>query len=188
MRELIADMFVSLDGFAAGPDGGQGFTAGYAGPEFAGFVQQVLDEPQTIVMGRATYEEMARYWPSATGPIAAHMNSHPKLVFSRTLAEPLSWPNARLATRDPAGEITALKREPGPQLRCIGSMKLVREMMALGLVDRLRLAVFPHILGSAGSEPMFGGYGETSLTLAGTTVLDSDILMLEYRPVRHATS
>ena len=36
MRELTADMFVSLDGFAAGADGGQSWTFGYFGPEFAG--------------------------------------------------------------------------------------------------------------------------------------------------------
>ena len=35
MRELTADMFVSLDGFAAGGDGGQSWTFGYFGPEFA---------------------------------------------------------------------------------------------------------------------------------------------------------
>jgi len=45
MRELIADMFVSLDGFAAGADGGQSWTFGYFGPEFAAYAQQVLAEP-----------------------------------------------------------------------------------------------------------------------------------------------
>jgi hypothetical protein len=37
MRELTADMFVSLDGFAAGADGGQSWTFGYFGPEFAAY-------------------------------------------------------------------------------------------------------------------------------------------------------
>jgi hypothetical protein len=60
------------------------------------------------------------------------MSAHPKLVFSRTLNEPLSWSNARLAARDPAAEITALKQQPGAPLRCIGSVTLAREMMALG--------------------------------------------------------
>lgn len=182
MRELTADMFVSLDTFAADAEGGQGFTVGHDGPEFTAFVQRVLDEPQVIVMGRATYEEMAPYWPAHAGPVAERMNSHPKLVFSRTLSGPLSWTGARLATRDLATEITALKHEPGAPLRCIGSITLIREMMALGLVDRLRLMVFPHILGKTGREPMFGSYDQTNLKLAGSSVLDSDILLLEYRP------
>ena len=42
MRELTADMFVSLDGFAAGADGGQSWTFGYFGPEFAAYAQRIL--------------------------------------------------------------------------------------------------------------------------------------------------
>lgn len=54
MRELTADMFVSLDGFAAGADGGQSWTFGYFGPEFAAYAQQILAEPQIMIMGRVT--------------------------------------------------------------------------------------------------------------------------------------
>src|SRR5580704_7955715 len=99
MRELTADMFVSLDGFAAGADGGQSWTFGYFGPEFAAYPQRILAEPQIMIMGRVTYEIMARAWPSSPGPLARPMNRLPKLVFSATLAEPLAWNNAQLAKR-----------------------------------------------------------------------------------------
>jgi hypothetical protein len=36
--------------------------------------------------------------------------------------------------------------------------------------------------GQAGQEPVFTGYPETSLTLASTTVLDSRLVVCEYRP------
>jgi dihydrofolate reductase len=182
MRELTADMFVSLDGFAAGADGGQSWTFGSFGPQFAGFAQQVLAEPQIMIMGRVTYEIMARSWPSSPGPLAGPMNSLPKLVFSTTLAGPLAWTNAQLAKRGPAEEVRALKAQPGDPLRSIGSITLVRHLMAAGLVDRLRLVVFPHVLGQAGQEPFFAGYPETSLNLASTTVLDSRLVVCEYRP------
>lgn len=181
MRELTADMFVSLDGFAAGADGGQSWTFGYFGPQFAGFAQQVLAEPQVMIMGRATYEIMARSWPSSPGPLAGPMNSLPKLVFSTTLAEPLAWTSAQLAKRGPVEEVRALKSQPGDPLRSIGSITLVRQLMAADLVDRLRLVVFPHVLGQAGQEPVFAGYPETSLSLASTTVLDSRLVVCEYR-------
>jgi dihydrofolate reductase len=84
VRELTVDEFVSLDGFAADGSGDPDFALGYEGPEFARWERQVLDEPQVIVLGRTTYENMSGYFPSATGPIAAAMNAHPKLVFSRT--------------------------------------------------------------------------------------------------------
>jgi dihydrofolate reductase len=182
MRELTADMFVSLDGFAAGADGGQSWTFGYFGPQFAGFAQQVLDEPQIMIMGRITYEIMARSWPSSPGPLAGPMNSLPKLVFSTTLAGPLAWNNAQLAKNGPVEEVSALKGQTGDPLRTIGSITLVRHLMAAGLVDRLRLVVFPHVLGQAGQEPVFAGYPETSLDLTSTTVLDSRLVVCEYRP------
>ena len=182
MRELTADMFISVDGFAAGADGGQSWTFGYFGPEFAAYVQRVLAEPQVMIMGRATYEIMARSWASSPDPLAGPMNSLPKLVFSTTLAEPLAWNNAQLAKRGPVEEVRALKEQPGEPLRSIGSITLVRHLMAAGLVDRLRLVVFPHVLGQAGREPVFTSYPETSLNLASTTVLDSRLTVCEYRP------
>lgn len=54
--------------------------------------------------------------------------------------------------------------------------------MAAGLVDRLRLVVFPHVLGKAGQEPVFADYPETGLSLVSTTVLDSRLVVCEYRP------
>lgn len=182
MRELTADMFVSLDGFAAGPDGGQSWTFGYFDPQFAAYVQRVLAEPQIMLMGRVTYEIMARSWASSPDPLAGPMNSLPKLVFSATLAEPLAWNNAQLAKHGPAEEVSALKDQPGDPLRTIGSITLVRHLMAAGLVDRLRLVVFPHVLGQAGQEPVFASYPETSLDLTSTTVLDSRLVVCEYRP------
>ena len=182
MPELTADMFVSLDGFAAGADGGQSWTFGYFGPEFAAYAQKVLGEPQVMLMGRVTYEIMARSWPSSSGPLAGPMNSLPKLVFSATLAEPLAWNNAQLAKKGPVEEVTALKGPPGDPLRTIGSITLVRQLMAAGLVDRLRLVVFPRVLGQAGLEPVFASYPETGLDLTSPAILDSRLVVCEYRP------
>jgi riboflavin biosynthesis pyrimidine reductase len=55
-------------------------------------------------------------------------------------------------------------------------------MMQLGLVDRLRLMIFPLILGDAGREPIYAGHPQAGLELTGTKVLDSRLVMLEYRP------
>jgi len=133
-------------------------------------------------MGRVTYEIMARSWASSPDPLAGPMNSLPKLVFSTTLAGPLAWNNAQLAKNGPAEEVSALKGQPGDPLRTIGSITLVRHLMAAGLVDRLCLVVFPHVLGQAGQEPVFASYPETSLDLTSTTVLDSRLVICEYRP------
>src|SRR5258708_38989754 len=108
------------------------------------------------------------------------MNSLPKVVFSNTLDERLEW-NAGLVKGDLAEEILALKRETGDPLRSIGSLTLVRGLIRLGLVDRLRLVVFPVVLGTAGSQPMFFRYDVTPLELEHTSVLDPNTFVLQYR-------
>jgi hypothetical protein len=55
-------------------------------------------------------------------------------------------------------------------------------------VDRLRLMVFPLILSSAGREPIYAGYPQAGLELINTKVLDSRVILLEYRPVRRSAS
>jgi dihydrofolate reductase len=67
-------------------------------------------------------------------------------------------------------------------LRAIGSISLVRSMMQVGLVDRLRLIVFPVILGAAGREPIYAGFGRSGLESIETRVLDSRLILLESRP------
>jgi dihydrofolate reductase len=155
MPELTADLFVSLDGFAAGADAGPFF--GYGGPELDRWVRDRLNQPHLILMGRVTY-------------------------FSNTLSEPLAWQNTRLISGDLGEQVRALKRESRNPVRSIGSLTLVRGLLGLGLVDRLRVTIFPLLLGGDGREPAYAGYPRTGLDLVGTRVLDSRIIMVDYRP------
>jgi dihydrofolate reductase len=182
MRELTADLFISLDGFASGVN--QPAFFGYFGPELGKWVRDHLNEPQIIIMGRVTYQALAGPSASANHEASLRMSSLPKLVFSSTLEEPLVWKNTRVVKGDLAEEITTLKEESGDPLRSFGSITLVKRMMQLGLVDRLRLMVFPLTLGDTGRGPIFAGYPQTGLELIQTKVLDSRLVLLEYRPVR----
>jgi len=49
-------------------------------------------------------------------------------------------------------------------------------------VDRLRLVVFPRILGNNGQAPLFSGCRDTHFKLGRTTVIDSASLLLDYQP------
>jgi len=186
MRELTADLFISLDGFASGVK--QPAYFGYFGQNLGDWVRDQLAHPQVIVMGRVTYAALAGFSASATDELSVRMTSVPKVVFSSTLKEPLAWKNTRLITGAVADEMKALKQQPGDPLRSIGSVSLVKSMMQLGLVDRLRLIVFPVILGGVGREPIFAGYPHGSLELVDTKVLDSRLVLLEYRPAFTAAS
>lgn len=180
MRLLTADLFVTLDGFALGEGAGPFF--GYAGPELDRWIRDRLDEPQLIVMGRVTYEALSAISATATDESSARMNELPKAVFSNSLREPLAWANTRLVPGDLGEALRRLKREPGDPLRSIGSISLVKSMIGLGLVDRLRLMIFPLILGRSGREPVYAGYPDTALNLISSTILDSRLTLLEFRP------
>ena len=180
MAELTADLFLSLDGFAAGVDAGPFF--GYGGPELDGWVRDQLSRPHVVVMGRVTYEALAQISSSASDEISTRNSDLEKVVFSNTLSEPLAWRNTRLIGGDLGEGMRALKRESPDPLRSIGSLSLVRSLLDLGLVDRLRVAIFPLVLGDAGFEPAFVGYHRADLQLTGTRVLDSRIIVLDYHP------
>ena len=72
-------------------------------------------------------------------------------------------------------------------LRTVGSLTLVRSLLDLNLVDRLRLAVFPLVLGPDGREPRFAGYQRAGLDLLTTSVLDDRIVLLEYQRAEAVT-
>ena len=179
MRALIADLFISLDGFASGVNEAAFF--GYFGEELGEWVNHHLAEPQVLIMGRVTYTSLALLSSVATDALSLRMTELPKVVFSSTLQEPLTWQNTQLAKGSLADEILTLNHKAGDPLRCIGSISLVKSMIQLGLVDRLRLMIFPLILGTVGKEPVFDAYLRTSLSLIETRVLDSRIILLEYQ-------
>jgi dihydrofolate reductase len=180
VRDLVADLFVSLDGFASGANEAPFF--GYFGPELGAWIERELAEPQILIMGRVTYEALAEFAPKAEDPISVRMTELPKLIFSSGLQEPLVWKNARL-TRSPVGEeIRTLKSLDDGRLRSIGSIRLVKSMMELGLVDRLRMMVFPLVLGGEGREPVFATFARMPLKLVATRTIDARVVLLEYAP------
>lgn len=183
MRELTADLFLSLDGWA----GARGYPAyfGYDGPELDAWVRHNFQPAYEILMGRVTYQALAAH-SSGEDEVSRLMRGAPKAVVSNTLHEPLPWANTRLFEGDAATTVAAMKREAGPPIRTIGSVRLVRSLLRHDLVDRLRVLVFPLILGDAGLEPFYQDLPTTRLTLLNTSVLDGRLLLQEYGPVRDA--
>jgi dihydrofolate reductase len=117
MRTLILQMGVSLDGLVARP-GRHGSTGWGLPPEDPALKERKLEclrDAGLHLMGRATYEEMAEFWPLSDDAYGAPMNEIPKVVFSRTL-ERAEWPASQIARGDLAEEIAELKRQPGKEM------------------------------------------------------------------------
>jgi dihydrofolate reductase len=118
-------------------------------------------------------------------PWVTRMRELPATVVSRTLDEPLDWPDATLAAGDAVEVVARLKEESEVPLRSHGSLSMNRALMAAGLVDRVQVTVFPVVTGRNGLDPVFGGAEDFDLKLLEQRTLDGDIQELVYRPTLH---
>jgi len=145
-------MGVTLDGYVAGRGGEGDWGLPAEHPDVRAWKVESLRQVGTHIMGRVTYEEMAGYWPSASGEYAEFMNTLPKVVFSRRLAA-ADWAGSRIARGDLAEEIAALKEESGGEVMAHGGAAFVQALYSHGLIDEYRLVILPVALG--GGRPLF---------------------------------
>jgi dihydrofolate reductase len=178
MRELTVDLFSTVDGWASGRNSPGYF--GYAGPDLQAWIDEQLARPHVMLMGSNTYRAMAEITADGGDPTFKRMDELPKVVFSKSLKPPLTWSNTTLVAEDVAVAVPAMKDEPGDPMRVIGSLTLVRSLFRLGQVDRLRLMVFPQVLGESGEERILRGLPDVNLHLASTEVLDQRLVLLDY--------
>ena len=181
MRNVVLYMSMSLDGFI----GSDREHPGLATPEGAELKQwklQAISKAGAHLMGRFTYQEMASYWPQSDDDYAAPMNDIPKVVFSGTLPDDeATWPVTRVARGDLAGEIAAVKAEPGGDAVVWGGGRLAGALAAADLIDEYRLLVQPLVLGRG--QALFDQLPDSRhLELVEATPFPSGIVVLVYRP------
>jgi dihydrofolate reductase len=179
MTTVIADLFISADSFAKG-DHSPGYF-GYFGPDLERWIAEEGARPHHALMGRVTYDVLAGLPQEARDEAYEELTRRPTTVFSHTL-DFVEWPGASLESRDAVDVVRELKDSDGPPLRTVGSISIVKQLVNAGLVDRLRLMVFPLLAGASGREPAFDGLDEGELELVDQRVLDGRILLVEYRP------
>jgi dihydrofolate reductase len=190
--KLTVTTFLSLDGVYQSPgapdEDGTGYEYGgwlapYGDEDFGKFVTEHFANAEAFLLGRKTYEIFAGYWPRVTdpdNPIAAPLNSLPKYVVTST-PTPLGWQNSTPVTGDLAGEVGKLKAQPGNELQVHGSGQLVQALIKGGLVDELRLMIFPVILG-AGKQLFPREPIAAALRLVDSRTSSTGVTMLTLRP------
>jgi dihydrofolate reductase len=182
MRKIIVEAEVSFDGVMGGEDVSfweQVFN--YHSDDVSDYLNDLLFAPDALLMGRNTYEYFAQVWPTREGKDAARINSMPKYVASRTLTEPLDW-NAQLIQGDVAEEVDELKQEPGKDLLQYGVGELTPTMLGHGLIDELRLLVFPFTFGSG--PHVLENMGTNKFRLLSTKTFTSGAIALHYQPLK----
>ena len=179
MPELMVDFITSLDGYGAA-EGWPGWW-GLEGPEYIAWLGDQPEATYTILMGANTYRLMSGLATDGE-PGTDALAGLSKIVFSSTLAEPLSWANTRLVAQGAAEAVREMKDDGTESMRTMGSLTLCRSLLSAGLVDRLRVVVFPVITGSSGRERIYDGYPDVSLDMVSSRVFDGRLQLLEYVP------
>ncbi len=183
MRKVIVSNMVTVDGLFAGPNGEIDWHV--VDDEFFRFAVKQLNEVDTLLFGRLTYEGMASYWTTEQAlkddpVITGYMNDLAKIVFSRTL-DRADWKNTTLLKGDLAEEIRRLKQQPGKDMVIFGSGEIVSALTQIGLIDEYRMFIVPVILGSG--KPLFTGLNHgVPLKLIQATPYPSGTLFLTYQP------
>jgi dihydrofolate reductase len=193
MRKLIVAEFISLDGVIQAPGGPDedpsggfrfgGWQAPYQDDAVGGAVMDLFSQPFELLLGRRTYDIWAAFWPhvgadSPSHSIAAAFNRVRKHVATHR-PDTLDWQNSHAIQGGLVDGVRALKQQDGGYLLTHGSGDMVRQLLAAGLVDELRLMVHPLLLGPG--KRLFGDDAQpSSFTLAESSSTPSGVSITRY--------
>ena len=186
MAKVISTLFITADGVAEiDPD----WHFPYFDENMGRAVSEDYDAADVLLIGRVTYDSFAGAWPDreAAGgedaPFAARLGDTRKVVVSRRPLE-LSWRNSELIEGDLVEAVGALKGDPGVRGILIpGSISVVQQLLAAGLVDELRLLVHP-VAARRGRRLFDDGDAPYHLTVTATEVFPTGVIRVIYSPAQ----
>jgi dihydrofolate reductase len=187
MGKLVVGTFVTLDGVMQAPGGPEedregGFEhGGWLAPHFdeslGATMDEILNRPDALLLGRKTYDIFVSYWPQQSGSMAEKLNSVRKYVASRSL-EDVDWNNATLIRGDLAEEVRKIKDQHG-EVHVTGSGNLIQSLLKHDLVDEFQLLVFPVLIGTG--KRLFGdGTIPRGLRLVDSKTSGSGVSIVRY--------
>jgi dihydrofolate reductase len=180
MATIAVHEFIALDGVFESPT--WTFEYGFD-PKMGETIGAMTEGSTTILLGRRTFEMFAPAWRDRTAeddPGAPYFNDTEKFVVGTDVPVD-EWNNSTsLGAYDP-DVIRKLKEERDGVIYISGSGRLVRGLLAEGLVDELHLFVYPIALGE-GEKFWSEGEGPTKLALQAQDVYDNGVVHLSYGP------
>ena len=187
MKKITAGLFISLDGVVEAPDQ---WHFPYFNEEMGAAVDASLGAADTMLFGRKTYDSFAGAWPEreAAGgedaDFATKLGDARKIVVSNKKLD-FTWRNSEQLEGDLVEAVTALKNEPGGTIALSGSVSVVRQLLAAGLLDELHLLVHP-IAVRKGMRLFDEGENPIPLRLISSETFETGVLNLVYEPAETA--
>lgn len=188
MASVVSTLFVSLDGVAEiDPD----WHFPYFDEHMGAAVGEDYEGADVLLLGRGTYESFAGAWPEREAEggedagFAKELGDLRKIVVTRSRPE-LGWRNAEHLDGDLVEVVAALRADAGVRTVLVpGSLSVVRQLLAGGVLDELRLLVHPVLAGHG--ERLFPADGPlVPLTLLRSDTYPTGVLRLVYAPASQA--
>jgi dihydrofolate reductase len=190
VKKIVSGLFISLDGVVEAPDQ---WHFPYFNEEMGAAVTASLGGADAMLFGRKTYDSFAGAWPEreAAGEedaaFAKELGDVRKLVVSSQELE-FTWRNSEQVRGDLVEAVTALKNEPGDgTITMSGSVSVVRQLLAAGLLDELHLLVHP-IAVRKGMRLFDEGETRIPLKLLSSESFETGVLNLVYAPDESPTA
>ena len=190
MRKLTAGLFISLDGVVGEP---QEWHMPYFNDEMGAAVDAQLTSAVTLLLGRRTYETFAGAWPQREAEggedaeFAKVLGDMRKIVVTRQDLT-FTWRNSERLQGDLIEAVAALKNEPGEgDIAMSGSVSVVRQLLAAGLLDELHLLVHP-VAVRKGMRLFDEGEPPIPLRLISAKPFTTGVVYLVYGPAQTAAA
>jgi dihydrofolate reductase len=175
MRKVVLYTLLSLDGVAESPDR---FIFDFD-DAMEENLADVIGTQDAVLLGRASYDEWAPYWPeSDVEPFAGFINGVDKHVATSTeLTE--EWAGTSVVDGPVAAFVRELKAGDGGDIGVHASISLAQSLLREGVIAQLRLVVAPVVAGE-GRRLFDGGAGTVRLDLVRSVASPSGALLLDY--------
>ncbi|NMO51873.1 dihydrofolate reductase [Actinoplanes sp. TBRC 11911] len=184
MAKVISTLFISADGVAEiDPD----WHFPYFDENMGRAVSEDYATADVLLIGRETYDSFAGAWPEREGAgeddaaMGTLLGDIRKVVVSRQPLE-FSWRNSELISGDLVAAVRALKADPGVKgILVPGSISVVQQLLAAGLVDEIRLLVHP-VAARKGRKLFDEGGVPYHLTVVASEVFPTGVIRVIYAP------
>jgi dihydrofolate reductase len=183
MRKLVVTENITLDGVI---DASEGWFApsGQKDVDQSDPIEALREQSNAadaVLLGRVTFEEMRGFWPLQTDDktgVTDYLNNVEKYVVSSTMKDP-QWRRSTVLSGNVQDNIGELKGREGKDIVVTGSITLVHELIASGLVDEYRLFVYPVVMGR-GARLFDDGTNVAKLRLVECRPFRSGIVLTRY--------
>jgi dihydrofolate reductase len=180
MRTLAITQNMSADGSIEFL--GDWFDPTDQGDDLVAEIRRQSEREDYLLLGRQTFTDFRGFWPHQhddTTGIAAALDRVEKLVVSTTLGDP-GWEGSTVLGADWRERVGELKQQDGGDIVVTGSISLVPDVIAAGLVDEYRLFVHPAVQGRG--RRLFPEGHEGRLTLEASRAFANGVVLLVYAP------